>query len=372
MTSQMHLRLAALVAVAFAAAPFAQTDPPSGSSSGGTITAKYGAEFLASGVGARALGMGGAYVAHANDVTAGYWNVAGLNAVTGPQAAYMHAERFNGAVAFDYAAVAYPLSKRSTVAVSFVRSAVDDIANTLAAYDPATDTINPDNVTLFSAADNALYLSYARGINDRLSVGATAKVIQRGIGDFASAWGYSLDIGAQLNIGRVQLGLNLQDAPGMLQSWSVDEARFEDVPEESRPQGLNQYVRPVARLGAATEIPLSDDIGLMSAADLDLGFDGRSANVLDAGGVSFLPRVGAELNYRQILAFRAGISDLATSDRFGTQLTPTVGAGIRLGQFDVDYGFGDFGGLASDLGMAHRVSLAYRFGAERVPAPQTP
>ena len=39
---------------------------------------KYAGEFLNNGAGSRALGMGGAYVAVANDVTAGYWNPAGL------------------------------------------------------------------------------------------------------------------------------------------------------------------------------------------------------------------------------------------------------------------------------------------------------
>ena len=333
---------------------------------------KYGAEFLASGVGARALGMGGAYVSHANDVTAGYWNVAGLDGIAQPQAAYMHAERFDGAVAFDYAAVAYPLTRRSTLAVSFFRSAVDDIANTLDAYDPATGQINPDDVTLFSAADNALFVSYARGVGDKVSLGATAKVVRRGVGDFASAWGYSLDVGAQVELGRVRLGLNVQDASSMVQSWSVDAERFAQVEEASRPVGLTEIVLPVARMGASTLVPLSDDIGLTLATDVDLAFDGQSANVLDAGGVSFRPRLGAEMSYRDILAFRAGIADVATSEDFGTQLTPTVGAGVRLGALDVDYGFGDFGGLASELGYAHRVSLAYRFGGvagPSVPAP---
>ena len=336
-------------------------------------TVKYGAEFLASGVGARALGMGGAYVAHANDVTAGYWNVAGLDRLATPEAAYMHAERFDGAVSFDYAAAAYPLSSRSTIGVSFVRSAVDDIANTLDAYDPATGQINPDDVTYFSAADNALFVSYARGINERLSVGASAKVIRRGVGDFASAWGYSLDVGAQLDLGRVRLGVNVQDAPGMIQSWSVDAERFESVDEESRPVGLTERVLPVARLGAATVFPLSEDVGLTAAADVDLAFDGQSANVIDVGdgAVSFRPRLGAELSYRDVLAFRAGIADVATSERFGTQITPSVGAGVQLGPLAVDYGFGDFGGLASELGFAHRVSLAYRFGAG-APAPGPP
>src|SRR5690606_32380927 len=44
---------------------------------------KYSNEFLAIGVGARSLGMGYAQVAAANDVTAGYWNPAGLLGVRG-------------------------------------------------------------------------------------------------------------------------------------------------------------------------------------------------------------------------------------------------------------------------------------------------
>ena len=323
---------------------------------------KYGAEFLASGVGGRALGMGGAYVAHADDVTAGYWNVAGLDAIQAPQGAFMHAERFDGIVSFDYAAVAMPISERSTVGVSFVRSAVDDIASTLDAYDPATGLPRPnsaDFVEYFSAADNALFVSYARGVTDALALGATAKVVRRGIGEFASAWGYSVDLGAQLQLGRVRLGLNLQDATSMVQAWSVDEARFAELNEEERPVGLTEIVLPVARLGAATRLELTEDIGTTLAADLDLGFDGQSANVLDAGGVSLRPRLGGELSYRDLVAFRAGIADVTTNEDFGTQITPAVGAGFKLGDVALDYGFGDFGGLQSELGYAHRVSISY-------------
>lgn len=329
---------------------------------------RYGAEFLAAGVGARALGMGGAYVAHADDVTAGYWNVAGLQALTVPEGAYMHAERFDGIVSFDYAAAALPLSNRSTVGVSFVRSSVDDIANTLDALDPATGQPRPgaeDYITYFSAADNALFLSYARGVGRNLSLGATAKVIHRGIGDFASAWGYSLDLGAQYSLGRFRLGVNLQDATGMVQAWSVDEERFEELDAEQRPVGLTEVVLPLARIGASTQVPLNDQFGLTAAADLDLGFDGQRANVIDVAGVSVRPRLGGELLYRDVLAFRAGIADVTTNEEYGTQVTPALGMGVKLGPLAVDYGFGDFGGLASELGYAHRVSIAYKLGGAR-------
>ncbi len=42
---------------------------------------KYAADWLSYGAGARALGMGGAYVAVADDATAAYWNPAGLPAI---------------------------------------------------------------------------------------------------------------------------------------------------------------------------------------------------------------------------------------------------------------------------------------------------
>lgn len=336
-----------------------------------TTVVKYGADFLASGVGARALGMGGAYVAHAGDVTAGYWNVAGLDRLQYPEGAYMHAERFGGIVAFDYAAVAVPLSARSTVGVSFVRSAVDDIASTLAALNPDTGLPypNPENhITYFSAADQALFVSYARRVREGLSLGASAKIVRRGIGDFASAWGYSLDVGAQYRLGRVQLGAQLQDVTGMVQAWSVNDAAFADFETifgQDRPIGLTEVVLPVARLGAASVLPLTEDVGLTLAADLDLAFDGQRANLLNAGDVSFQPRVGGEVSYRDLVAFRAGLSNLTVSERYGTQVTPSVGVGLVLGPVTADYGFGDFGGVPGDLGYAHRVSVTFRLAQER-------
>ena len=94
--------------------------------------------------------------------------------------------------------------------------------------------------------------------------------------------------------------------------------------------------------------------------------------VLDAAGLSFRPRLGGELVYRDALAFRAGIADFTYNEDYGTQITPAVGAGLHLGALAVDYSFGDFSGLSSELGYSHRVSVGYRFGGgrfARVPSP---
>jgi hypothetical protein len=332
--------------------------------------AKYGADFLAGGVGARALGMGGAHVALASDVTAGYWNPAGLSATVFPQAAYMHAERFDGIVQFDYGAVAFPLSVVSTLGVSFFRSGIDDIPNTLQAWENGQP--RSENVTFFSAADYAFFISYARQVRDHLSAGASVKVIRRTIGDFASAWGYSLDLGAQLQLGTFAFGANIQDLTGMLQSWSVNGAAFEGLEAfgQELPEGGSEIVLPVARLGAGlAAFPLTRDIGISAGLDVDVAFDGQRAYAFNAGDVSFHPRLGTELSYREVVALRLGISDVTSSARFGTQVTPTVGVGLNLGPLAVDYGFGDFGGIRQELGYSHRISLQYTLRQERFARP---
>lgn len=321
----------------------------------------YGADFLAGGVGGRALGMGGTHVALASDVSAGYWNPSGLGSLAYPEVAYMHAERFAGVVSFDYGSIAWPINSRSTIGISFFRSGVNDIKNTLDAWDPERDRprANPeDHVTTFSAADAAFFLSYARSIRPDLTLGASAKIIRRNIGDFANAWGYSFDIGARYRLGRFVVGANLQDAASMRQSWSVNQeklANIEEVFGEALPQGGVEVVLPVARLGTGYVVEMGDN-SVTVGLDVDLAFDGQRSYALNTGDISYHPRLGAEYSYKGIVAVRAGVGDIRNSDRFGWSASPTVGAGLRLNQLTVDYGFGDFAGLASDLGYSHRIS----------------
>lgn len=55
--------------------------------------------------------MGGASVAVANDITAGYWNPAGLAHMNYPQISLMHEEHFGSLVNYNYAAIAIPYGK---------------------------------------------------------------------------------------------------------------------------------------------------------------------------------------------------------------------------------------------------------------------
>ncbi|WP_251980067.1 PorV/PorQ family protein [Salinibacter ruber] len=369
----------------------------------GQRLAKYGAEFLAGGVDARALGMGGAYVGLADEVSAGYWNPAGLHGLSYPEIGYMHVERFAGAVSFDYGGVAMPVTARSTVGVSVFRSGVNDIVNTLAAWNPDRGQPLPDyesRITRFSAADWALFVSYSRAVSDRLSVGVNFKGIHRSIGDFANAWGYSMDVAARYQAGPYRLGVVVRDVTTMLQSWSVnpsafevncinpiDEqpfdaclgedgtliennaARYQAVFDQRIPQGGTALVLPVARLGSGAVWAVGDGHRLTVGLDVDVAVDGRRAFVPNIGDVSFRPRLGLAFRYAGVVELRGGVQRLQVGTPIGVDLTPSVGAGLDLEQVSVDFSFGDFAGIvADDLGYSYRISAQLRLeqpGLER-------
>src|SRR3989339_1100451 len=95
-----------------------------------TVFGKYAGEFMAIGVGGRALGMGGAFTAVANDVTAGYYNPAGLANLNYPQISLMHAEQFGNLVNYDYGAVAIPYKTDMSFGLSIIRLSIDGIPDT--------------------------------------------------------------------------------------------------------------------------------------------------------------------------------------------------------------------------------------------------
>ena len=317
---------------------------------GGLEFAKYAGEFTAIGVGGRPLGLGGAYAAVASDVTAAYYNPAGLARLDYPQFMLMHDERFGSLVNYDYAAAAFPVGPAGTVAVTLSRLGVDDIPDTRnAALDingqPTTDPeqfsrIDPARVTYFNTADWVLTGSYAKRHSEDLSYGASVKLIRRDLGTNA-ATGVGFDVGLQWYMTHeLTLAVSAQDITTTLLAWDT---------------GRNELVAPTVKLGAAYGVLALGGM-FMPVADFDVRFENRrSASTFNVGPVSVDAHAGLEYEFRQLVAVRVGYNDVK-------QLT--LGAGLRLPKLAVDYSFAKFDN-ANDLGNTHRISVMFTLESDR-------
>lgn len=331
---------------------------------GQVLTPKYSNEFLAIGVGARALGMSRTQTAVANDATAGYWNPAGLLGIKAKyEVSLMHAEYFAGIAKYDYVAFATPIDSVSHLGVSVIRFGVDDIPDTRFLFD-ANGAINYNNITFFSAADYAFLLSYARRFPklSGLKFGANAKIIHRTVGPFANAWGFGFDVGLLMDRKNWRFGAMLRDVTSTFNTWSVNTALLEEVYAKTNNTLRGNYTEltlPRLSLGLAYRWRIRPAIGLLLAADADLSFDGKRNVLIKSKAVSVDPRMGFELDYKQIVFLRGGAGDVqqikdynaATKlyDRTVTVFQPNMGVGVRLNRFQIDYALTDIGDRSESL-----------------------
>ncbi len=313
---------------------------------------KYSNEFLAIGVGARALGMGSAYTAAVNDVTSGYWNPAGLLGVKGDlQIGAMHSEYFAGIAKYDYIGLAKPIDSMSTIGFTFVRFGIDNIPNTIDLIDPSGN-IDYDRITSFSSADHAFIISYARKMRvPGLRVGGNAKVIYRRVGEFGKAWGFGLDAAAQYDYDQWHFAAVARDVTGTFNAWSYTlDQRTLDVFEQTGndiPVNSVEVTLPRLMLGVARQFRFGSKFDLLAAVDLENTFDGKRNTLIKSGLVSTDPRVGVELGYANIVYVRAGISNIQyvtdISDQKQLSVQPNIGIGLRIKSISLDYALTDIG-----------------------------
>lgn len=336
---------------------------------GQSNTPKYSNEFLAIGVGARGLSMAGAQVAIANDVTSAYWNPAGLLAIQNQhQASFMHASYFAGIANYDYLAFAKRIDTSSVVSVSIIRFAVDDIPDTRFLFD-ANGAINYGNVQFFSAADYAFLVSYAKkmSILGGINVGGNLKIIHRSVGDFASAWGFGFDLGAQKRVGNWQIGLSLRDITGTFNAWSHNPDQVSDIYNITGnviPSSSVEITLPRMVMGVGRYFQVSDKIGLLGSLDLEWTFDGQRNTVIKSKAFSIDPRFGVETNYGQKIFLRLGMGQIQQIKNFDnttyTTFQPNFGIGVNLGQVVLDYALTDIGDTAESP-YSHVFSIRVHF-----------
>jgi len=353
----MRVLLTLFLILGFCSLSMAQTSAPT-----------YSNEFLSIGVGARSFAMGNASIASQSNVEAAYWNPASLVKIHNKyDVAAMHAEYFGGLSAYDYAGLAVKLNKESTIAFSFIRFGVDDIPNTLELIDK-DGNLRYDRITTFTSADYALLISYARktGIKG-LDVGGNVKLIYRHTGDFASAYGFGIDLAATYSTSSWKFGALLRDATSTFNSWVFKTDQLEEVFEVTGneiPENSTELTLPKLILGVSREFQLSDKFALLAEFNTDLTFDGKRNVLVQGDPISIDPHMGIEASFKKFIFLRAGVNNFQEETDFDNSKSwtfqPNLGLGINYKNFRLDYALTNVGDQ-SIARYSNVFSLAYSF-----------
>ncbi|MBL4604174.1 MAG: PorV/PorQ family protein [Flavobacteriaceae bacterium] len=317
----------------------------------------YSNEFLNIGVDAAALGMSRAVVATTSDVNAGYWNPAGLVNIEDYQGSIMYASYFAGIANYNYAAFAMPIDKQSALGVSIIRFGVDDILNTTELID-SQGNIDFNRISLFSAADYALNVSYARNLIFKdLYFGITAKVVRRTIGDFANSWGFGFDAGIQYERGSWKFGLMIRDITTTFNIWTIDKDAFAAI--QNAIPGQNQELpetteitKPKVQFGMARKFNLGRFFHLLTEFDLNLRL-AKTNDIISTSIGSIDPALGFQLDYENFVFLRAGVGNFQRVTEFdgskNVTLQPNFGVGFTYRGIQVDYALTNIGSVGNAL-----------------------
>jgi hypothetical protein len=255
-------------------------------------------------LGPRALAMGGAYSAIANDASALFWNPAGLVRLGRQEIAVSHADLFGSGIKDDVLQFVLPLTPSRAVGVDWFHSGYAD-----------------DELDF---GEDRFDVGVGMKFGSRLAFGVTGKYVTRGTDldgfQVRQGHGLGLDLGLlAMPWERLSLGLVAQDVFDTKVSYTEG--------------GTSPVATRQLRAGVAYEVSRAATL----AADVDDRF-----------------HLGTEIRPFEALALRAGLERDRT-DAEGTVWT--TGAGFKVGIFRVDYAMVSHPTLAT----THHFGLAMNF-----------
>ncbi len=196
------------------------------------------AAFLEIGVGARALGLGGAFTALANDASALYWNPAGLVQLESISLTANHT-RWLASTNFEFFGIAFPFTRGMALGIGIV--VLDYIDK-----QPVRTIIQPEGTgEFYGASDMAISSSFAMSLIHQFSFGITAKYVRQEIWH-ESANGFAVDIGVlyKTRLKGLTLGTSISNFGTDMQMNGRDLLRpFDEDPQNYSNDKLNVILK---------------------------------------------------------------------------------------------------------------------------------
>ena len=303
---------------------------------GGTRAGTTGMQFLKIGVDARSAGLSGNYIAVVNDVSALYWNPAGITGLDTQRVHFQFGHTLYWSdIGISYGGLAYRMSGGGVLGLSLMSLNSGDM--------PVTTEFQPFGTgETFSVHNSLIGLTYAKALTDQFSFGLTGKWARESMAGIATN-NAIFDFGITYNVGLMNsrfavsvanFGVNVQPNGEIRRlnfkgTETIDE--FEDV-----------SVPAIFRIGFAFD-PLVTELHKITAiAQLNHPTDNKETLGL-----------GAEYNYKNIffgrMGYELGVDEMAL---------PAFGVGFQaprnFGYMRFDYGFNN----KTRLGSVHRFTVS--------------
>jgi len=295
------------------------------------------AQFLKIGAGARAIALGGAYTALAEDILSIYWNPAGLSRIAGKGEAVFNHSEWLASTNYDFAAFSINAGNIGSFGAQIVSFRTPE--------QPVRTVRNPQGTgQVWDSNAISIGVTYAKNLTDRFSIGLTGKFVQESIFN-VSAQGGAIDLGVLYNtpFENLTLGASVSNFGTKMQLDGRDlffnedplpeTGSVDEVPGKFRTDTFDMPLN--LKFGLAWKVVNERDVSIIAVAD---GAQPNDNSEFVSGGV--------ELGLKNTLFLRGGYKGLFLDN---SEQGATFGVGLRYDavgtNLKIDFGWADFGRL---------------------------
>lgn len=294
-------------------------------------------QFLKIGVGGRATGMGETFIAVADDITALYWNPAGLMQFEGNGVHFTHSEWLVD-LNHEFFGGVYKLGNNNAFGISV-------IALNTPAMQKTTEFQPGGTGEYFKFGDLGIGLTYAKRLTEQFSFGLTVRYVEETLAELKMR-GFMFDLGTYYwtGLSNTRFAVTIANfGPQVKPSGSVTTSTGGTLSE------FQQFPPPTMfRIGFAYD-PVDNKTNKLTTS-IQLNHPNDNAENLN---------LGAEYSYKNFLFLRGGYKFNVESEDF------TAGVGFRvpisITKTSLDYSVANF----KDLGFTHRVSINLMFDKKK-------